>query len=61
MVELSRRHSDEVGGPQYHIEEASTQALVTDTHSSGFKLNINSLKRLFSHPNVWLLVPLEYS
>lgn len=46
IVELSRIYSDEVHGPQHHNEETSSPALVTDTHSSDFKLNISSLERL---------------
>lgn len=46
MVELSRGHSDEVGGPQLHPEEPSNPAQVADIHSSAIKLNINSLRRL---------------
>ena len=46
IVELSRGYSDEVGEPQHHIEETSSPALVTDIHSSDFKLNISSLEKL---------------
>lgn len=46
IVELSRGYSDEGGGPQRHNEETSSPALVTDIHSSDFKLNISSLERL---------------